>query len=1001
MVSVPTEKRYEKHIETELNNLIDDGLQFHSKIHKKDDNWYDKNLCVVGDEFMTFLKESQSEKYEKLYKKYGDSTEQKVLSRLNKEIESNGLIHVLRKGFNDVYGGKIRTVFFQPNSSLNENYRNDQYLKNRFLLVRQLYYSPNNNNSIDIGIFINGIPILTIELKNQLTGQTVEDSDHQYKFDRNPKGEPLLKFQRCICHFSVDNDVVKMTTKLNGEKTFFLPYNKTFNNYETKSDGFKVDYLWKEILTPTSLLDIIENFVLYTKETESVWSDEKNQVIDKHKNLLIFPRYHQLDVIRKLKKQVTKDGVGKNYLVQHTTGSGKSFEIGWLSFMLTNLFKNDGQDRVFDSVIIITDRKVLDKQLQDTVKDLEKVKGVVDTIDRDSNQLKESLTRGKNIIITTIQKFSVIVNRIKELEGKSFAVIVDEVHSSQGGKGTKNLQKTLSINKEEIDITDDVINDEILTLRKEMDSHQKQDHISFFGFTGTPKPQTLEVFGTEQPDGSKKPFHTYTMKQSIGEKFTLDVLKTFTPVSRYFKLISKKNDVELPEKRGKKELIKWVDSNPETIRRKVTIILDHLLNNTIKSINGRGKGMLIVRTIPDTILYHTEINKQLKERGLHNSVKTLIGFSGKTRYNDEEVTETYINKENGFDGTDIPIGFKNPLYRLLIVCDKFQTGFNEPLLQSMFVDKPLQGVQCVQTLSRLNRKEDGKTNTFILDFVNKTESIQESFQRFYKTTILSEDTDPNSIYDLLEKIRDHRLISSNEVNEWSEIFVKEPRDDSELQPLLNTAIERWRNLGDDEDRDLSRSQIRSYCKLFSYLSMINQFDNIELYRHYLFFEYLSKKFPTDGVEKIDVSDMVDLESLNLDIKGNLSISLEDEDSVLDPNNPGGGKINDEEEFSLLSEIIQEINDFYGKNLPDGSEESSKKLISDIISDKEFVSVLKSDNTDSNKKDKLEKIYKEKNIKTLDVSTKLFEFFNQKEMREKVINTLISRPEILEKYQQNS
>jgi len=1000
MVSVPTEKRYEKHIEKELNNLIDDGLQFHSKIHKKDDNWYDKNLCVVGDEFMTFLKESQPEKYEKLYKKYGDSTEQKVLSRLNKEIESNGLIHVLRKGFNDVYGGKIRTVFFQPNSSLNENYRNDQYLKNRFLLVRQLYYSPNNNNSIDIGIFINGIPILTIELKNQLTGQTVEDSDHQYKFDRNPKGEPLLQFQRCICHFSVDNDVVNMTTKLNGEKTFFLPYNKTFNNYETESDGFKVDYLWKEILTPTSLLDIIENFVLYTKETESVWSDEKNQVIDKHKNLLIFPRYHQLDVIRKLKKQVTKDGVGKNYLVQHTTGSGKSFEIGWLSFMLTNLFKNDGQDRVFDSVIIITDRKVLDKQLQSTVKDLEKVKGVVDTIDKDSNQLKESLTRGKNIIITTIQKFSVVVNRIKELEGKSFAVIVDEVHSSQGGKGTKNLQKTLSINKEEIDVTDDVINDEILTLRKEMDSHQKQDHISFFGFTGTPKPQTLEVFGTEQPDGSKKPFHTYTMKQSIGEKFTLDVLKTFTPVSRYFKLISKKNDVELPEKRGKKELIKWVDSNPETIRRKVTIILDHLLNNTIKSINGRGKGMLIVRTIPDTILYHTEINKQLKERGLHNSVKTLIGFSGKTRYNDEEVTETYINKENGFDGTDIPIGFKNPLYRLLIVCDKFQTGFNEPLLQSMFVDKPLQGVQCVQTLSRLNRKEDGKTNTFILDFVNKTESIQESFQRFYKTTILSEDTDPNSIYDLLEKIRDHRLISSNEVNEWSEIFVKEPRDDSELQPLLNIAIERWRNLRDDEDRDLSRSQIRSYCKLFSYLSTINQFDNIELYRHYLFFEYLSKKFPTDGIEKIDVSDMVDLESLNLDIKGNLSISLEDEDSVLDPNNPGGGKISDEEEFGLLSEIIQEINDFYGKNLPDGSEESSKKLINDIISDKEFVSVLKSDNTDSNKRDKLEKIYKEKNIKTLDVSTKLFEFFNQKEMRERVINYLIARPEKLEQFQEN-
>ena len=1000
MISVPTEKRYEKHIETELNNLIDDGLQFHSKIHKEDDTWYDKNLCVVGDEFMTFLKESQPETYENLSKKYGDSIYQKVLSRLNKEIENKGLIHVLRKGFNDVYGGNIKTVFFQPNSSLNEKYRNEKYLKNRFLLVRQLYYSPNNSNSIDIGIFINGIPILTIELKNQLTGQTVENSDHQYKFDRNPKGEPLLQFQRCICHLSVDNDVVNMTTKLNGEDTFFLPYNKTFNNLETESDGYKVNYLWKEILTPTSLLDIIENFVLFTQETESVWSDEKNKVIEEKKPVLIFPRYHQLDVIRKLKNQVSEDSVGKNYLVQHTTGSGKSFEIGWLSFMLTNLFKNDGQDRVFDSIIIITDRKVLDKQLQDTVKSLERVQGVVQTIDKNSEQLRESLSKGKNIIITTIQKFSVVVNRIKELEGRSFGVIVDEVHSSQGGKGTKNLQKTLSVNKEDIDVSDEIVNDEILTLRKEMESHQKQDHISFFGFTGTPKPQTLEVFGTLQEDGSKKPFHTYTMKQSIGENFTLDVLKSFTPVNRYFKLRGKDNDVELPEKRGKKELIKWVDSNPETIRRKVTVILDHLLNNTVKSIDGRGKGMLIVRTIPDTVLYHTEINKQLKERGFHNKIKTLIGFSGKTKYNGEEITETYINKENGFEGSDIPKGFKNPLYRLLIVCDKFQTGFNEPLLHSMFIDKPLQGVQCVQTLSRLNRKKKGKTNTFILDFVNKIETIQESFQDFYQTTILSEDTDPNSIYDLLEKIRDHGLITNEEINEWSDIFVQENRDDSQLQPILNSVIERWRNIPEDDDKDLSKSQIRSYCKLFSYLSMINQFNNIELYRHYLFFEYLKKKFPPDGVEKIDVSDLVDLESLNIDVKGKVSISLEEENTVLDPNNPGGGKVKDEEEYEFLSEILQEINEFYGK-VPDGTEEGSKKLIKDLVNDDEFKSILLSDNTESNKKDKLEKIYTKKNIKTLDISQKLYEIFNKQEMRDRVINTLISRPEILEKYQQNS
>ncbi len=507
MVSVPTEKRYEKEIESDLTNFTDDGLKFESKTHNNQDTWYDKKKCCIGEEFIDFLRESQPETFVTLNKKYGENFNEKVLSRLNEEISNKGLIHILRKGFNDVFCGNIKSLYFQPNSSLSKKYREDKYLKNRFLLVRQLHYSPNNNNSIDIVIFINGIPILTIELKNQLTGQTIEDSDIQYKFDRNPLGEPLLQFQRCICHFSLDNDLINMTTKLSGEKTIFLPFNKTLNNSETLSDGYKVDYLWKEILTPNSLLDIIENFVMSTTKSEKVWSDSQNKVIKKVNQILIFPRYHQLDVIRKIKKEVIKDGVGTNYLVQHTTGSGKSYEIGWLSFMLTSIFNNNGKERLFDSIIVITDRKILDQQLQKTLEDLEKdkVKGIIKTIDKNSEQLRISLSQGKNIIVTTIQKFSVVVNRIKELKGKSFGVIIDEVHSSQGGKGTKNLQKTLSTNlsDEEI-ITDDLINEDILTLQKEMKTHQKQSHISFFGFTGTPKKQTIEIFGTKQNDGSKK-----------------------------------------------------------------------------------------------------------------------------------------------------------------------------------------------------------------------------------------------------------------------------------------------------------------------------------------------------------------------------------------------------------------------------------------------------------------------------------------------------------------
>jgi type I restriction enzyme R subunit len=997
MVKIPNEKRYEEYIESYLTSLVDDGLQFTSRIHKPNDNWYDKNVCSVGNDFIEFVKETQKDTYDTLYKKYGDSTDKNLLKRLNKEIENKGLIHVLRKGFNDVHGGNIKTVFFQPSSSLNEKYREDKYLKNKFLFVRQLHYSPNNNNSIDVVIFINGIPILSIELKNQLTGQTILNSDNQYKFDRNPSGEPLLKFQRCVCHFSVDNDLVNMTTELKGKDTFFLPFNKSLRNEETQSDGYKVEYLWKEILTPTSILDILENFVLYTEVSDLEWSDEKNKVVEKKKNVLIFPRYHQLDVIRKLKNQVTIDDVGNNYLIQHTTGSGKSYSIGWLSFMLINLFKNEGQDRVFDSIIIITDRKVLDKQLQDTVKSLEKVQGVVQQIDKNSEQLKKSLENGKNIIITTIQKFSVVVSRMKELNGMRFGVIVDEVHSSQGGKGTKNLNKTLSFNlqnEDEVDTDDDLVNETISQLRSEMKSRQKQNHISFFGFTGTPKPSTIEIFGTPvEGTTQKKPFHTYTMKQSIGEGFTLDVLKSFTPVKRWFKLKGKSDeDVELPESRGKKEIIKWVDSNPKTISRKVNIIIDHLLNTTVKSIDGRGKGMIVVRSIEDTVKFFFEMNKQLKEKGLQNRIKCLVGFSGEIEHNGEKVSESFLNKENGFDGTDIPTGFKNPQNRVLIVCNKFQTGFDEPLLHSMFIDKSLQGVQCVQTLSRLNRKTRGKKDTFVLDFVNKVETIQESFQNFYQTTILSEETDPNLVYDILDRVRNYSLFTPQEVNDWVTIYFSKKRDDSQLQPILTIVMKRWEEL-EKEKRDLSRSQMSNYCKLYGYVSMINQFDNYELEKHYIFFEFLRKKFPVDGIQGLDVSDLIDLESLNLDIRGKMNLSLEEKDTLFDPHSYGEGSGKNEEEFDLLSQILNEINEFYGK-IPEGTEESSRKLFNDIVKDDEFQKVVLSNNTDSNKKDKIQKIYEKKNIKTLDTNTKLYEFFEKKDFKEKMIRYFISNPTIL-------
>jgi len=437
-------------------------------------------------------------------------------------------------------------------------------------------------------------------------------------------------------------------------------------------------------------------------------------------------------------------------------------------------------------------------------------------------------------------------------------------------------------------------------------------------------------------------------------------------------------------------LIKWVDSNPETITRKCSIIIDHLLNTTVKSIEGRGKGMVIVRSIQDSVKFFIEMNKQLKDKGLHNKIKCVVGFSGEQQFNGDKVTEHSLNKENGFDSKDIPTGFKNPLYRVLIVCNKFQTGFDEPLLHSMFIDKPVNGVQCVQTLSRLNRKTRGKKSTFVLDFVNKVETIQESFQNFYQTTILSEDTDPNLVYNILDKIRNYNLFSPQEIDDWNNIFFNENRDDSQLQPNLNIVLDRWSELS-DEDRDMSRTQFSNYCKLYGYISMVHQFDNIELEKHYIFFEYLRKKFPVDGNERIDVSDLVDLESLNLDIKGKLNISLEDEDTIFDPNEYGDGKGRDEEEIDLLSEIINEINEYYGK--VEGSEEGTKNLVKDIVNDEQYQSVISSKNTESNKRDKLSEIYEKKNIKTLDRSHKLYEYLEKKEFKDRIIQMLISRPEL--------
>ena len=507
----PTELRFEEWIEKSLQ-----AQGYTSRVYSE----YNKDLCLIVEDVIGFIKETQPDEYQKLFSQFDTQTDDQLCKTINNTISSRGIVDTLRKGIS-TRGCSFELVYFQPKSGLNQEHQ-DLYQKNRFVVVRQLHYSNNNNNSIDMGLFLNGIPIVTMELKNQLTGQNLKHSENQYKFDRDPK-EPLLNFKRCMVHFCIDNDVASMTTRLSGQKTKFFPYNKDIINPIVQGD-YKTEYIWNEVLTPTSLLDIIENFVVVVEESDKEWNDQQKKVIETKNDVLVFPRYHQLEVIRNLRNSVREEGVGHNYLIQHSPGSGKSYSIGWLSHTLSSFYQNPTDTkRMFDSIIVITDRKVLDKQLQKTLKDLQQTDGVVNPVDLTSKQLKEYLEKGKDIIITTIQKFGVISEAMSELKGNTFAVVIDEVHSSQSGENAKQLKRAL-IGRETDDEDDDESLDFEEVIRRELESRGKQKHISFFGYTATPKPKTLEIFGRKTPDGRFVPFHIYSMRQSIFEGFTLDVL---------------------------------------------------------------------------------------------------------------------------------------------------------------------------------------------------------------------------------------------------------------------------------------------------------------------------------------------------------------------------------------------------------------------------------------------------------------------------------------------
>ena len=607
-----TEQNFEDHIEQHLNQS---GYQSLKSSH------YNRSLCLIPSETLQFIQDTQPKEYQRLERQYGADTPVKLLDRISNQVKSRGVLDVLRKGVRD-RGCHFNLTYFQPSSGMNPEHHR-LYDKNLFSLIRQLKYSQKGEQSLDMVLFLNGLPLVTMELKNSLTGQTVTDAEKQYRTDRDQR-EPLFQFKRCLVHFAVGNEKVSMTTHLQGNGTRFFPFNKGIEN-PVNPNGHKTAYLWEDILYPDNLIELINNFIHEQETTEKVYDHRIGEVRDEKHRVLVFPRYHQLDVIRELEAAIKKEGVGRNYLIQHTTGSGKSNSIAWLAHLLTHLYRSPTDtNRIFDSIIVVTDRRVLDRQLQNTIKQVAQVEGVVHPVDATSAQLRSYLESGKDIIISTIQKFSVIAEEIGKLRSKTFAVIVDEAHSSQSGESARNLRLSLSQGIEQVEVDEDdtdEVSDIDTKILEQMEQRRMQDHISYFGFSGTPKNKTLELFGQKDAEGKFVPFHVYSMRQSISEGFTLDVLQNYTTFKRYFELVkSVQEDREYEKARTLRTLTNYVDLQRHSIETKTRIMLEHFIEHTAKTIKEKGRAMLVTPSRLHCVRYKQEFDKQMKEKGLPTGV---------------------------------------------------------------------------------------------------------------------------------------------------------------------------------------------------------------------------------------------------------------------------------------------------------------------------------------------------------------------------------------------
>lgn len=862
---------------------------------------YDRELCLIPDDAVKFVQAARPREWAKFRGMHGDDARPRFLSRLADELDRRGTLAVLRGGVK-CDGCRFRLAQFKPSSGLNEEIIR-LYRANLFRVVRQLHYGDKGGASLDLAIFLNGLPIFTAELKNPFTGQDVQQAVRQYRLERDPR-EPLFAFGRCLAHFAVDSDYVYFTTHLQGEKTRFFPYNRGRNGgagNPPSAFDYATSYLWREVWAKDSVLGLLQHFIHVVEE-----EDDRGRKTGERS--LIFPRYHQLECVRGLVRDARENGPGRRYLVQHSAGSGKSYSISWLAHQLSVLHDDDDR-RVFDSIIVITDRRILDRQLQRHVKNFEQVDGVVENIDKKSKQLKQALKEGKTIVVTTLQKFPYIVDDIGELPGQRFAIIVDEAHSSQTGESARTVKEVLAVEgleeaeREDVETGDD-LEDRIVAAEQ---TRGPLKNASYFAFTATPKPKTMELFGEKQKDGTYLPFSLYSMRQAIDERFILDVLENYTTYKMYWNLL-KTVEGDPKYERGKANYLlkSFVDLHEHSINKKVAIIIEHFAGQVMHRIDGRAKAMIVTRSRLHAVRYKTAVDRYLRE---HNyNLKALVAFSGTVKDGGIDYTEAGMN---GFPEAQTADTFKRDENRILVAAYKFQTGFDQPLLHTMYVDQKLGGVRAVQTLSRLNRNLSDKDDTMVLDFANEAEEITEAFKPYYDRTLLTEGTDPNLLYDRQNKMETYHFYGDDDVNRFAREYFAPKASQAKLYSALVPVIERYKEVVEDEQRGF-RDALGDFVRLYAFLSHILPFADADLEKLYVFSRLLWRRLPVSR-ERLprEIQEQIDLESLRVQKISEAKITPDRGRGELEPMRPKDAGALTPDELETLSAIIRELNERFG------------------------------------------------------------------------------------------